>query len=110
MKQAGGKSAGRPATRSAPRPVHPNQRLSPGQSRRNERRREQVRELVEQHVNQATNLPLTFAEIADLLGISRERVRQLAKEELGVGGRDRRGRLVGKRRWFGKKTGKETNQ
>ena len=91
----------------AEREVHPNQRLSPGQARKNLSRREQVRELVEQHVNAATSLPLTFAEIADLLGISRERVRQLAKEELGVGGRDRRGRLVGKRRWFGKKAREE---
>ena len=86
-----------------PRPVHPNQRLSLGHGWRNEQRREQVRELVTQ-VNHKTGRPLTFAAIADELGISRERVRQLALEVAGVRGRVRvKGKLTlrGRRRYFG---------
>jgi hypothetical protein len=70
------------------RPDHPNLHLARGTGQRNERRRQQVRELVSQ-TDAETGLPLTFAAIADLLGISRERVRQLAWEEAGVRGKIR---------------------
>jgi len=87
-----------------PRPIHPNERLALGRARKNEVRREQVRELVEEWVDKETGLPLSFAAIADELGLSRERVRQLALEVAGVRGRVRvKGKLTlrGRRRYFG---------
>jgi hypothetical protein len=87
------------------RQVHPNQRLSAGRGHLNQSRRERVRELVQEWVDKKSGLPLSFAAIADELGISRERVRQLAWEEAGVRGRvKRRGevKLRGQRRFFEK--------
>jgi hypothetical protein len=72
------------------RPIHPNERLGLGYGRRNEQRREQVRELLEDYVDDATGQPFSFAAIADHLGLSRERVRQLALEVCGLRGMVRR--------------------
>lgn len=80
--------------------VHPNQRLSLGRSRKNVARRLEVRKLLLERGKDGK--PLSFAAIGDRLGIGRERVRQLAQEEVGVRGRTRGGRLRGKRRFFKK--------
>jgi len=107
-------------------PQHPNLHLGQGRSRRNEQRRRQLLELLAwrgavagegdegciDDPNAAT-VPLSFAEIAEALGISRERVRVLAKREGVVGrvkarekddaGKTRTVRkLRGQRRWFKK--------
>jgi len=90
-------------------PVHPNQRLARGHARRNPDRRRQVADLVMQ-VDEQTGLPLTFAAIADQLGISRERVRQLAWEEEGVRGKVKSKGMVllrGRRRYFPPKKGEK---
>ena len=71
------------------RPVHPNECLGLGRGRRNEQRRDQIRELLEDYVDDATGQPFSFAAIADHLGLSRERVRQLALEVCGLKGRNK---------------------
>jgi hypothetical protein len=69
------------------RPVHPNQRLSHGRGRKNIARREEVGRLLGE-VDEQTGRLLTLAKIGEMVGLSRERVRQLAGEK-------RKGQLAG---------------
>lgn len=98
-----------------PTEVHPRQRLSFGAGQRNELLRSQVKEMLERVVD---GCHLSFATIADLLQVSRQRISQLAKE-MGIQGRIkqqvrgssgrlrwmRQGRLRGRRRSFAGKEG-----
>lgn len=88
--------------------VHPNQRLSLGRGQRDEELRRRLQALLAEYdpdtlpPNPGPPRPMSLAAIADLLGISRQRVSVLAKRE-GVqamvmeGGRKK---LRGKRRCF----------
>ena len=93
------------------RPIHPNQRLSPGRGQRDQELRRRLRRLLEQYdpatlpPNPGPPRPLSLAAIADRLNISRQRVSVLARREgvRGISeekGEDGRRKLRGKRRRF----------
>ena len=89
------------------RPTHPNERLARGRGQRNQSRRQDVADLLEwrDEAEGGTGLPLSFAQIGEELGISRERVRQLAWEVAGVRGRVKSKGMTllrGSRRYFKK--------